>query len=348
MNTKLGNLDASYPQGLKGGPIKPTLAAMPDELWRKIASYARPTTIRALMCVSTDASLRRVLRADTERTERTLFGMTRSEAKAFLDQVVDSRQYESSFLDESFTKTLSFTKAFKCVFTSCAKRRSFEFAQAFLAYGCDPKYAAYDGAVLHELDSLIYRGYFDVIPIAKLLVAGGADVRTTEPGLPPREDSRHTALDSAYATLDLLLNRWGPGDSPYGARHGLTHMSSRADLDHQAATACVNLILFLISATFEQMLPPGHRSEADCKAVMYQIRTQEAEFVRHRTNINEPGWSKTFYEVTASYMEFFDEKAAAGEEIPEGDEFTSRMLDLHTLTKALTRDDGPRILGVSA
>ena len=108
MNTKLGNLDASYPQGLKGGPIKPTLAAMPDELWRKIASYARPTTIRALMCVITDASLRRVLRADTERTERTLFGMTRSEAKPFLDQVVDSRQYESSFLDESFTKTLSF------------------------------------------------------------------------------------------------------------------------------------------------------------------------------------------------------------------------------------------------
>ena len=213
----------------------------------------------------------------------------------------------------------------------------------FLAYGCDPNYAEYDGTVLHKLDDLIYCGYFNVTPIAKLLVAAGADVRTTEPGLPPREDSRHTALGNTYATLDLLLNRWGPEDR--GARHGLTHMSSRADLDHEAATACAELISFLVRATFARMLPLGQRSEADCKAVMCEIRTQETAFVRHRKKCvaeseYNKNWSTTFYEVTASYLEFFDAKSAAGAPIPGGDDFARRMLRLHKLTMSLTRDDG--------
>ena len=120
-----------------------------------------------------------------------------------------------------------------------------------------------------------------------------------------------------------------------------TAAASRADLDHDAATACAELISFLIRATFARMLPLGQRSEADCKAVMLHIRTQEAEFVRHRTKMNEPGWSKSFYEVTASYLEFFDAKAEAGEAIPGGDDFARRMLRLHKLTMSLTRDDGP-------
>ena len=88
------------------------------------------------------------------------------------------------------------------------------------------------------------------------------------------------------------------------------------------------------------MLPLGQRGEADCKAVMCEIRTQEAAFVRHRTKVNNPGWSKTFYEVTASYLEFLDAKAEAGAPIPGGDDFARRMLRLHKLTMSLTRDDG--------
>ena len=163
--------------------------------------------------------------------------------------------------------------------------------------------------------------------------------RATEPGLPPREHDRSTALDNAYATLDLLLNRWGP-DDVRGPRYGLTHMSSRADLDHEAARACAELISFLVRATFARMLPLGQRSEADCKAVMCEIRSQEAEFVRHRTKMNEPGWSKSFYEVTVSYLEFFAAKSEAGEPVPGGDDFARRMLRLHKLTMSLTRDDG--------
>ena len=76
------------------------------------------------------------------------------------------------------------------------------------------------------------------------------------------------------------------------------------------------------------------------RAPRREIRTQEADFVRHRTKVNNPGWSKTFYEVTASYLEFFDEKSAAGRPIPGGDDFARRMLRLHKLTMSLTRDDG--------
>ena len=68
--------------------------------------------------------------------------------------------------------------------------------------------------------------------------------------------------------------------------------------------------------------------------------SSQAEFVRHRTKMNEPGDSKSFYEVTASYLEFFDAKSAAGEPIPGGDDFVRRMLRLHKLTMSLTRDDG--------
>ena len=71
-----------------------------------------------------------------------------------------------------------------------------------------------------------------------------------------------------------------------------------------------------------------------------EIRTQEDAFVRHRTKVNNPGWSKSFYEVTASYLEFFDAKSAAGEAIPGGDDFARRMLRLHKLTMSLTRDAG--------
>jgi len=117
-------------------------------------------------------------------------------------------------------------------------------------------------------------------------------------------------------------------------------MSSRANLDHEAATACAELITFLVGATFARMLPLGQRGEADCKAVMCEIRTQEGAFVRHRTKVNNPGWSKTFYEVTASYLEFFAAKSEAGEPVPGGDDFVRRMLRLHKLTMSLTRDAG--------
>ena len=122
-------------------------------------------------------------------------------------------------------------------------------------------------------------------------------------------------------------------------------MSSRADLDHEAATACAELISFLVRATFARMLPLGQRSEADCKAVMCEIRTQETAFVRHRKKCvaeseYNKNWSTTFYEVTASYLEFFDAKSAAGAPIPGGDDFARRMLRLHKLTMSLTRDDG--------
>ena len=111
-------------------------------------------------------------------------------------------------------------------------------------------------------------------------------------------------------------------------------------MDHEAATACAELIWFLVRATFARMLPLGQRGEADCKAVMCEIRTQETAFVRHRNKVNNPGWSKSFYEVTASYLEFFDAKSAAGAPIPGGDDFARRMLRLHKLTMSLTRDDG--------
>ena len=65
---------------------------------------------------------------------------------------------------------------------------------------------------------------------------------------------------------------------------------------------------------------------------MAQNRVVESEYNKN--------WSTTFYEVTASYLEFFDAKSAAGAPIPGGDDFARRMLRLHKLTMSLTRDDG--------
>ena len=56
-----------------------SLASMPEELSRKIASYLRPaTTARAFVVASgRSTSLQRALRAEIEQTERELFGATR-------------------------------------------------------------------------------------------------------------------------------------------------------------------------------------------------------------------------------------------------------------------------------
>ena len=47
-----------------------SLAALPEDLWRKIASLARPPTVRALVVACSDASLRSALRTDIDRAER--------------------------------------------------------------------------------------------------------------------------------------------------------------------------------------------------------------------------------------------------------------------------------------
>ena len=114
-------------------------------------------------------------------------------------------------------------------------------------------------------------------------------------------------------------------------------MSSRADLDHEAATACAELISFLVRATFARMLPLGQRSEADCKAVMCEIRTQETAFVRHRKKCvaeseYNKNWSTTFYETTSCHVARIDDFTEAGEAIPGGVEFEQRILSLHVAT----------------
>ena len=58
-----------------------SLASMPEELWRKIASYLTPaTTARAFVVASGSSSLQKALRAEIEQTERDQFGATRREA----------------------------------------------------------------------------------------------------------------------------------------------------------------------------------------------------------------------------------------------------------------------------
>ena len=61
-----------------------SLASLPEDLWRKIASLARPPTVRALVAACPDASLRQVLRTDIDRAERAAFGLTQREAECLL------------------------------------------------------------------------------------------------------------------------------------------------------------------------------------------------------------------------------------------------------------------------
>ena len=61
-----------------------SLASLPEDLWRKIASLARPPTVRALVAACPDASLRQVLRTDLDRAERAAFGLTQREAERLL------------------------------------------------------------------------------------------------------------------------------------------------------------------------------------------------------------------------------------------------------------------------
>ena len=61
-----------------------SLASLPEDLWRKIASLARPPTVRALVVACSDASLRSALRTDIDRAERAAFGLTQREAECLL------------------------------------------------------------------------------------------------------------------------------------------------------------------------------------------------------------------------------------------------------------------------
>ena len=61
-----------------------SLASLPEDLWRKIASLARPPTVRALVVACSDASLRSALRTDIDRAERAAFGLTQREAERSL------------------------------------------------------------------------------------------------------------------------------------------------------------------------------------------------------------------------------------------------------------------------
>ena len=61
-----------------------SLAALPEDLWRKIASLARPPTVRALVVACSDATLRLALRTDIDRAERAAFGLTQREAERLL------------------------------------------------------------------------------------------------------------------------------------------------------------------------------------------------------------------------------------------------------------------------
>ena len=58
------------------------LPSMPDEIWRKIASFATPSpTSRALVVAAgADASRRTALRSEIENGELEAYGMTRDEA----------------------------------------------------------------------------------------------------------------------------------------------------------------------------------------------------------------------------------------------------------------------------
>ena len=61
-----------------------SLASLPEDLWRKIASLARPPTVRALVVACSDASVRLALRTDIDRAERAAFGLTQREAERLL------------------------------------------------------------------------------------------------------------------------------------------------------------------------------------------------------------------------------------------------------------------------
>ena len=62
---------------------QPSLASMPEELWRKIGGYLTPaTTARAFVVAGgRSSSLQNALRAEIEQTERAMFGMTRRDAE---------------------------------------------------------------------------------------------------------------------------------------------------------------------------------------------------------------------------------------------------------------------------
>ena len=70
-----------------------SLASLPEDLWRKIASLARPPTVRALVAACPDASLRSALRTDIDRAERAAFGLTQREAERSRDPWRDRVPY---------------------------------------------------------------------------------------------------------------------------------------------------------------------------------------------------------------------------------------------------------------
>jgi len=68
------------------GVARASLAGLPDDLWRRICAFARPATSASSLIVAAgrSASLRRALRAAVAPTEKSLSGMTRSEAEYML------------------------------------------------------------------------------------------------------------------------------------------------------------------------------------------------------------------------------------------------------------------------
>ena len=99
------------------GVARASLSGLPDDLWRRICAFARPATSASSLIVAAgrSASLRHALRAEVEQTEKSLYGMTRSEAEYTLCMAIEDfpavpselGEYTLSMMNEAFLRTIT-------------------------------------------------------------------------------------------------------------------------------------------------------------------------------------------------------------------------------------------------
>ena len=99
------------------GVARASLAGLPDDLWRRICAFARPATsaLSLIVAAGRSASLRHALRAEVEQTEKSLYGMTRSEAEYTLCMAIEDfpavpselGEYTLSMMNEAFLRTIT-------------------------------------------------------------------------------------------------------------------------------------------------------------------------------------------------------------------------------------------------
>ena len=301
-----------------------SLAALPDDLWRRICAFARPATCARSLVVAAgrSESLQHALRAEVAQTEKRLFGMTRREG---LQIVVNDREryFSLAYPNEELPKVSGLGESFHFAL-SCAPDLAtvdadapLRLAQAFLACGVDPDYQGesvfgeYGGkTALMLLPDLAMEGY-DAEPLALLLIKCGADIHATcYDGCSP--------LAYSFVSLRWTLSRWGSSFGP--------------PVERRLVSCCVSMVFLLLSESLAATCRSlrAHRRlhrdpEATFEVVRASIRKQENNYM-WRQGGSFPQNLRRFCEVTELFVSFLR---------TGGDEFDSNVLELHCWMRVL-------------